>query len=205
MNTTHVWWILVPLFIAVGIHLFLYSRRRKKLLERFANSNHLSFKPELQAKLQNILDISFHLKQDGLSRSFDQLSSIIFDDSIWVFRSVELLDLNAYGQSYSPHSPRVIALFEVPQSLEEFFLLDKSMNITTRLPGSTVPTSKVTGLVKECFIQDNQLPHPLSISFSKGHGLIYFEPLVVGGETLSDINSLYRIANDFFEKLKNEV
>ena len=204
MNSTLVWWILVPLFIAVGIHLALYSRRRKKIFKKFAVSHHLSFKPELQRKLQNILDTSFHLKQEGLSRSFGQLSNILFNGSIWIFRAVELLDLDPNSQPYSTHFPRVVALFKAPLSLEEFFLLDKSLDITTRLPDSPVPSSEVTGCVEDCFNLHNPLPHSLSVSFSGGYGLVYFEPLIVGGETLSDINSLYSIANEFYEKLGND-
>lgn len=204
MDTNLVWWILALLFLGVGLHLFLYSRRRKKLLERFANAHQFFIKTDLKEELQQILDDSFSLQQENLLRTFDQLSSIIYDESIWIFRAVELIDLNPHAHSYSTHFSRIIALFKVSQVHKEFFLLDKDMDITQRLPGATDPASNIRELFRECSMQCDTLPHSLSVTFSNGYGLIYYEPLVVGGESLSDINTLYCIAKKIRLQLSND-
>ncbi len=195
-----VWWILVPLFAAVGLYLIWYSRRRRKMLEAFAATHGLRLMPEREGELQETLDACFSLKIDGLVRTFDQLSSVLVGGSIWVFRAVELLDLNPHARSPSTHFARIAALFEVSPDQDEFFLLDKSMQARQRLPGSPTPGSDVAGIVKRITASCNAR-HALSVTLARGHGLIYFEPLVTGGETLNDVDALYCIATSMREDL----
>lgn len=197
-------WMLVPLFVAVGFYLIWYSQRRKKMLEAFVNTHQLRFSPERKGELQKTLDNCFSLKDENLVRSFDQLSSIIDGGSIWLFRTVELLDLNQYAQSYSTHFPRIVALFDVSKNHNEFFVLDKSMQVRQRLPRSNIPISDATEITKQIVASFN-VRHPLSVTFAHGHGLLYFEPLVTGGETVSDVNSLYCIAKNMYEALSKDV
>jgi hypothetical protein len=72
-----VFWILVPLFLAVGLYLIWFARRRKEMLATFASSHQLSIKQDYEEKLQKRLDKCFALNKKNLVRSFDQLSSII--------------------------------------------------------------------------------------------------------------------------------
>ncbi len=199
-----VFWILVPLFVAVGFYLLWYSRRRKKMVEMFAKIHQLRFRPEYEKELQKTLDTFFSLKDDALVRSFGQLSSLVKGESIWLFRAVELLDLNPHAQSYTTHFPRIVALFEISTEHEEFFVLDKSMQARQRLPRSKSPNTKVTEIARQIAVSC-KARHPLSVTITRGHGLIYFEPSVTGGETISDVNSLYCIAKDMGEKLSDRV
>jgi len=199
-----VFWILVPLFAAVGFYLFWYSRRRKKMVEMFAKNHQLRIRPDYEKELQKTLDTFFSLKDDGLVRSFGQLSSLVEGESIWLFRAVELLDLNPHAQSYSTHFPRIVALFGNSTEHEEFFVLDKSMQTRQRLPGSKSPNIKVSEIAKQTAVSC-KARHPLSVTVTRGHGLIYFEPLVTGGETISDVNSLYCIAKNMCERLSGDV
>ena len=194
-----VFMILVPLFMAVGLYLIWYARRRKKMLQVFSKMNNLPIRPEHKETLQKTLDSCFSLKHTNLVRSFAQLSSIIDGGSIWLFRAVELLDLNPHARSYSTHFPRIAALFNVSTNHDEFFILGKSMNAEQKLPDSGMPSSDLTDITKQIAASCNTR-HPLSITFTHGHGLIYFEPLITGGETLSDIECLYCIAKKMHEK-----
>lgn len=197
---TLVMWILVPLFGAVGLYLIWYTRSRKKMLEAFAGAHSFPVRPDNAPELEKVLDDCFSLRDQGLVRSFGQLSSIIEATPVRIFRAVELLDLNPHARAYSTNFSRIIALFEVSGSHGEFFLLDKSGQASPRLPGSKSPDPEVVTiteqLAKECDAR-----HTLSVTLANGHGLIYFEPLVTGGESLSDIESLYKIARAMHEKL----
>jgi hypothetical protein len=197
-------WILVPLFAAVGLYLFWYSRRREKMLAAFAKMHKLRIRPEYKKDLQKTLDTCLSLKHEGLVRSFGQLSSLVDGEAIWLFRAVELLDLNPHAQSYTTHFPRIVALFATSTDHDEFFVLDKSMQANPRLPRSKSPNNKIAEIAKRT-AASCRARHPLSVTVTRGHGLIYFEPLVTGGETISDVNSLYCIARNMCERLSGDV
>lgn len=197
--------ILIPLFVAVGLYLVWYLHRRKKMLETFAKTHQLFMRPEYERELQKTLDICFSLKEEGLVRSFGQLSSIVDGGSIFLFRAVELLDLNPHAQSFSTHFPRIAALFDISTTfIAEFFILDKSMQAHQRLPGPESPNFEVIRISRQ-IAQSCKARHPLSVTLVRGRGLIYFEPLVTGGETMSDIASLYCIAHKMREQLSNDI
>jgi hypothetical protein len=130
-----VFWILIPAFLAVGIHLILYSRKRKKMVELFAKNNQLNIRPERKKEVQGILDTYISSSDAELLRTFDQISSLILGGEIWLFRAVELFDVNPRIKSPATHFPRIAALFEVSAEWDDFFLLDKNMRATNRLPG----------------------------------------------------------------------
>lgn len=195
--------ILVPLFVAVGLYLIWYSRRRKKMLEAFAKTHQLRIRPEHENRLQKTLDRCFSLENEGLVRSFGQLSSIVDGGSIWLFRSVELLDLDPRAQSPSTHFPRIAAVFDASTEHEEFFVLDKSMRARQRSPSSQSPDSNATEIARQA-AASCEAQHSLSVTLTRGHGLIYFEPVVTGGETMSDVNSLYCIAKHMYEELSGD-
>ncbi len=196
-----VFYILVPLFAGVGLYLIWYSRRRKKMLEAFAGNHRLRIRPELGEGVQKRLDRSFSLKQEGLVRSFGQLSSLVDGGSIWLFRAVELLDLNPHAQSCSTHFTRVVALFDVPTGRNEFFVLDQTLpQVRPMLPGKYRPSPEVVQATRR-IAGSHHARHPLSLTLSRSCGLIYFEPLVTGGETIHDVNALYGIARDLREEL----
>ncbi|MGD2075422.1 MAG: hypothetical protein PVI91_13365 [Gammaproteobacteria bacterium] len=186
-------WILVPLFLAVGLYLIWYTRRRRKLMEGFAHAHGLTLRPERTGELQETLDRSFSLEEEGLVRSFGQLSSLVDAGSLRLFRAVELLDLNRHGQARSAHFARIAALFDIPAAHDVFFVMDRYRRATERLRGSESPDPDVTEMAKHA-ADSCKARHALSITLRRGHGLIYFEPLVTGGETGDDVESLYCIA-----------
>ena len=195
-----VFWILAALFLAVGLYLIWYSRRRKKMLETFAHMHQLRIRPEDEREIQKRLDSCFSLKDKGMVRSFGQLSSLVGGEYVWIFRAVELLDLNPHAKAYSTNFARIAALFEISAAHEEFFLLDKALRVNKRLPGTISPDPEVVELTKRTATSCGAR-HPLSVTLTGGHGLIYFEPLVTGGETLDDVNALYCMAKEMRAKL----
>lgn len=200
-SDTLVFWILVPLFLAIGVYLILYSRRRRKLLESFAREQHLRIRPERRQEIENNLNRCFSLEQPGITRNFGRLSSLIDGGSVWIFRAAELLDLDPYGSPPSTNFYRIAALFPVAGSNhDEFFLLDKHMRSYRMGPGKSPPNPEIVAMTKRIWRRCNAR-HPLSVTLVSEYGLIYFEPFVVGGETKNDVTSLYCIAKSMQEKL----
>jgi hypothetical protein len=199
-----VWWILVPVFAALGLYLIWYSKRRKKMLEGFAKTHQLRIRSDHEQELQRTLDNCFSLKSENLVRSFSQLSSLIDGGSIWIFRAVELLDLNPHAKAQSTHFAKIAALFDASTDYDEFFVLDRSFQAKPRTSGSKNPDPHVTEISKR-IAASCEARHPLSVTLSRGHGLIYFEPLVTGGEKMSDVDSLYCIANHMRGELTGDV
>jgi hypothetical protein len=202
-SDTLVFWILVPLFLAAGLYLIWFAQRRKKMLATFASSHQLSFKQDYEENLQKRLDKCFALNKKNLVRSFDQLSSIIDGGPVLLFRAIELLDLNPHAQSDSTHFTRIIALFDITVEHDEFFILGKSMQIMKILPGSDTPNPVITKMLKQ-IVKSCNARHSLSITIRRGQGLIYFQPLVTGGETINDINSLFCIAKSIHEEFSGK-
>ena len=199
-SDTLVLWILLPLFAAVGLYLLWYSRRKKKILEAFAGAQQLPFSPELEAELQATLDRCFPLQDSGLIRSFGQLSSIIDAGPVRMFSAVELLDLNPHAQASSTHFSRIAALFKVPADIDEYFLLERTGQVNTVLPTVKTPAANITELTRQA-AATCRAEHTLSVTLKNGYGLIYLEPLVTGGETLTDIEALYAIARKMHKTL----
>jgi hypothetical protein len=193
-------WILLPAFAAVGLYLVWYSRRRKQMLEAFARTHQFLLRPERIDELQADLDRCFTLKDEALLRSFGQLSTPVDAERIWIFRAVELLDLNPHAQSSSTHFSRIIVLFDVAASYNEFFVLDKSGQAQQRLSGRPVPSADVIEIAKRIVTQC-AVRHAISVTLSDGRGLIYLEPSITGGETLEDVSSLYCAAKGMAEAL----
>ena len=192
-SETLVFWILIPLFVAIGIYLLWYMKRRKRMLLQFAKDNGFNIKQKHEEKLQERLDSCFSLEDPGLIRSFGQVSNIIEKGSVLFFQTVELLDLNPHAQAYSTHFNRIAALFETHKTLDEFFLLDKSMRPQHRLPTQKTSNPKIAEISRQIAKSCNA-SHTLSVTLRNGYGIIYFEPLVTGGESMQDIVSLSCIA-----------
>ena len=188
-----VMWILAPLFGMIGLYLLWYLRRRRHMLAAFARNHSFPMRSGQGAELQETLDRCFSLNDEGMVRSFGQLSSLIEATPVWIFSVVELLDLDPYASAYSTNFTRIVALFDIANDYDEFFLLDKAMQASPALPGSQPPDQDLSTMAGQT-VEDCHARHTLSVTLRRGYGLIYFEPLVTGGESLDDIESLYCIA-----------
>jgi hypothetical protein len=188
-----VFWILVPLFVAVGAYLVWYSRRGRRLVMAFAREKGLRYRPGDDGQLAAALDEALGFDEPGLVRSFGQVRDIVYDrESVQLFRTVELLDLNRYGTSQSTHYSRVAVTFEVSPDLELFALVSPDLRCQSRLGSdSSVPQEPVTVIRS---VLENQRPRcPLSVTLKRGRGLIYLEPLVTGNVRPEDLEYLIAI------------
>jgi hypothetical protein len=124
---------------------------------------------------------------------------------VWIFRAVELLDLDPYGTPPTTHYHRIAATFHIPDSAHnEFYMLDKNGQAHGMMPGYTPPDPWVVEMSKK-IARSCDARHPLSVTLARGRGVIYFEPFVVGGETISDVKALYCIAKSLHENLHGNV
>jgi hypothetical protein len=195
-----VFWILGPLFVAVGLYLAWYTRRRRRLLETFAARHGFPVLQTVAEPLQALLDERFALEGEGLVRSFGQVASVVEGDGVRLFRAVELLDLNPYAQADSTHFARIAALFGVPASLDAFFLVERDGRTRSRFGGAGPSDAALVEVVRQTVAACGGR-HPLSVTFAGGSGLVYFEPRVTGGENAEDISALYAIAMQVREGL----
>jgi hypothetical protein len=78
------------------------------------------------------------------------------------------------------------------------------MQVSQRPSKSKSSNTKVTEIAKQAAVSC-KARHALSVTVARGHGLIYFEPLVTGGETIDDVDSLYCIAKNISKKLSGGV
>lgn len=65
-----VFWILVPVFVAIGLYLVWYMNRRKKMLDAFAKTHRFQIRPESKNELQKILDSCYSPDNEGVVRMF---------------------------------------------------------------------------------------------------------------------------------------
>lgn len=187
-------------FTAVGIHLWRYGRKRKRLMQQFAKSQGVSFKPELIQLLEQTLEACFTLPYTGLVRSFAQFSNLINAGEIQLFQCVELLDLNPHAHSESTHFSRIAALYKVDQSEQCFFIYYPSGTHAPRLAQQWQPSQSILEKIEKP-IKTAAIRHPLSITINNGMMLIYFEPLITGGESAEDIKALYQTAKRLHQAL----
>lgn len=198
-----VWWIIVPVFLSVCAYLIWFARRRRKMLETFATAHRFDVRPDLEDDVQNVLDDCFSLHENGLVRSFGQISSVVDGGAIRLFRSVELLDLNPAGTSQSTHLPRIAALVDVADQDSASFVLDRSGRASPLIPGSEPVDSGIPNIVSRIAVASSAR-HGLTVTMAKGKMLVYLNPLVTGGETAADVESLYSIAKRLRDELGPE-
>ena len=91
-----VWMILIPIFIAVGVYLIIYSKKRKAMLKGFAQEKGLQYAHDDQGRLETELNQKLAVEETGLVRSFMKIRDIVTDGEISIFRCIELLDLNPH-------------------------------------------------------------------------------------------------------------
>jgi len=191
-NPELVFAILVPVLLAVGVYLLWYSRRRNELMKAFASSHGLAVHAELAAGLEERLTRLFDFDRTMMVRSFGQLKNIVKDGDILIFNGVELLSLTPLTRSNNTHFSRIAALFPISGKHSGFFDVDKSGAIISRVPGEIRPDENTAQIVKRT-VAEAGARHSLSATFKGGYGLIYFEPLVTGGENIADLDCLLRL------------
>jgi hypothetical protein len=189
-----IFWILAPIFVAVGVYLLWYSRRSRRLVQEFARARSLRYRPNDDGQLAAALDAALSLEQPGLVRSFGQIRDIVSDkDSVILFRTVELLDLSPYGSSTTPHHSRVAVTYDVAQGHDLFALVSPDLHCQSMLGSESGATAKVVAILQGV-LKERPPRCPLSVTLKRGRGLIYLEPRVTGSVRPEDLEYLIATA-----------
>lgn len=185
-----IFWILVPIFLALALYLIWYSRRTRRLISDFARAKNLRYRRGDDGRLAAALDEALRFEQPGLVRSFGQIRDIVYDDdTVVLFRTVELLDLSPYGSSQTTHQSRVATTFEVSDRYDLFVLVHPDLHWQSRLgSGSAVPKEDVA--VIRGVLEKRPPRCPLSVTLKRGRGLVYLEPRVTGSVKSKDLDYL---------------
>lgn len=195
-----VFWALGAAFLAVGVHLFLFGRRRRKMLHRFARGHALSYDPDPSDALEEEMNRAFRLDEVGFVRAFMRVRDTVGDGRIRVFRCVELLDLDRWGSGQNPHHNRIAALFPADPALRHWSMHGRDAH---RLDG-VVPKGHMDPAVSErveATLSEHPPRCPISLTVSGGLGLLYLEPTMVGSETEADVEYLFTLADELARRL----
>lgn len=187
--------IIIPVFAALGIYLYLYGRKKSKMLKNFASSRGLMYQKSDNGKLEEELSQTLRLKTP-YARSFFKVRDIVSDGEVSLFRVTELLDLNPYGTAQNPHSARIAVTFNTVLESNLFFMAKNMDNFINLFPGSKkepLETNPDFDKLKNIIIQ-NPTAHPLTITVMNGKFLAYLEPFRTGSEKESDIGYLFDLA-----------
>jgi hypothetical protein len=191
-----IFWILVPIFLAVGLYLVWYSRRTRRMISDFASAKNLTYHGGDDGQLAAVLDEALRFERPGVVRSFGQIRDIVYDDdTVVLFRTVELLDLSPYGSSQSTHQGRVAATFEVSDRHDLFVLVHPDLQCQSRVGSeSAIPEEDVATI--RGALEKRPPRCPLSVTLKRGRGLVYLEPRVTGNVKPEDLNYLIATGRD---------
>lgn len=183
-------------FVAVALHLVLYSRRRSATLRRFADLHGYPYEVQDNGTLERQLGNAFGIQESQCARAFGQVGDIVsFPDGI-IFNAVELLDLNPHGSAANSHHPRTAVLFSVSSKWFGIFHVTPGGLVHARYPQGAAEEGKA---VQE-FVQRVKMakpPCPMSLTLMHGLALAYLEPAVVGSVKSGHLDYLADVAACF--------
>jgi hypothetical protein len=210
MNTagdTRVFYILIPLFMAVGVYLLVYSRNRAVMLRRLAKERDLKHTPKDDGQMATELDKAFYLPEPGYARAFMRVRDIVRkkvqDGAIALMRFTELLDLNPRGQSGHRHGNHLGATFPAPAGMDLFMIRQSNGHYVNQYPPGRNPAKQPGFETVRQVVEADPPAHPLSITFSRGRGLVYLMPLRTGSEKLPDARYLFGLAERLHAALRS--
>lgn len=181
-------------FAAVGVHLFLYSRRRAGVVRDFARSRGYPWRAGDDGSLEQGLQQAFRIEKPGCVRAFDQPRDIVSIPGGTLFRAVELLDLNPHNSVYDSHHARVAVFLPHAPPWAGIFLVMPNLEVRQRFPTEGASNAeRVAALLEEA--RAPRPPHPLSLTFMRGRGLAYLRPTVVGSVDAADLAYLTDLAD----------
>jgi hypothetical protein len=202
-NDPRVFFILIPIFAAVGVYLVAYNRKKSALFKGFSSSRGLQYQKRDDGQIEKALTEKLKIEEPNYTRAISGVKDIIRYGEILIFRCTELLDLYKYGNPQNTHFPRVALSFNAPQDASLFFVfypktgeykscypLDKNLN-----------EDKYFQNIKSA-LQDFPPPHPVTITLSRSMAFIYLEPLIVGGEKEHDLDYLLNFGKKLKEVLR---
>ena len=194
-----VFYILIPIFLALGIYLIIYNKKKSSMFRSISAARGMSYQNKDDGQIERMLSDKIKIEEQNYVRTISNVKDIIQHGEIHIFRCTELLDLYKWGNPQNTHHQRVVLFFNVPQDASLFFFV----NPEKREYKSMYPANK--NLNEDRFfksiktqIEKYPPPHPISVTLSRGAAFIYLEPMIAGGEKKTDIDYLFNLG----EKLK---
>lgn len=192
-------WVFVILgvaFAAVGVHLVLWSRRQSSRIENFARSHGLGYEARDSAgHLEREVNSCVALEEPGLARAFDRFRDLVSLNGGKLFRAVELLDLNPWGDTENTHQARTAVFFDAPHYPAGIFSVTPTLAVEQRYPRNQSAANQVRALLERASVRPP--PCPLSLTLMRGHGLAYLEPTMVGSLTEEHLRYLVEFVSRF--------
>ena len=183
-------------FAAVGLHLVVYSRRRSRVVRRFADTRGYPHRERDDGSLGRQLERAFEIEEPGCARAFSQVRDIVCLPIGTLFRVVELIDLNPRASVQSPHHARTAVIFPGTPEWSGVFHVTSDLEVHQRYPREPGPaTARLPNLLQHVGIASPR--HPLSLTFMRGQGLAYLEPTVTGSVTEAHLTYLADLARRF--------
>jgi len=191
-----VFYILVPVFILVGLWLVYYNSKKSGVMRKFAARRGMSYSKKSPG-LDDELDRVFKL-ETPFARGFMLVKDVITDGPVRLMRMTELIDLTPYGTPQSSHFARLAAYMpaaEGPDLVLGFGHGGEDPRVMYPI-GADVSEDERVGRLME-LVKASPPPHPLTVTLMNKKALIYLEPLVVGSEGESEANYLLNLAMKF--------
>lgn len=183
--------ILAVAFAAVGVHLFLWSRRKSRLLRRFAEDNGLEYRREDAGELERLVNDCMALEDDGMGRAFGQVGDIVRLDGGVLFRGVEALDLVPWGNPQNTHHARTAITFPADVSAFGLFFVETNGAVRQRYPADGADADAVSALLAESGVAPP--PCPLSLTLMRNRAVAYLEPRVTGSVNREHLHYLVEL------------
>lgn len=188
-------YIFLGVAVAILIHLYFYGRRRRAMLQKFARDNGLKYSAkDINDQLADDLTENLQFEDYGRARGFSRIRDIGSDGEVSIFRCIQLLDTEKYGDLKETHNNSVCVSFNVPEALDLFVLYQGERFFNALSRRQKIKDQKTLQLVREV-IGSFPPKHTLSITLQKGRGLLFLYPLVTGSEKYSDLEYLFALGH----------
>jgi len=198
-----IWPILIILFLSIGVHLMIYSSKRRKMLKKFAQKNNLKHIYQDNNDLEIQLNKKLAIKENGFLRTFMKIKDIIGDGEFFLFRGIELRDLNPYGNPETTHKNHIYISFDVPEEIDLFFIMDKNSKVINLYPkDKEIEKDEYLKKIKH-IIQNQTNKKNITVSLGRGKALLNTNPLVTGKETEEDLKYLLACGRAIKNSLMN--
>lgn len=197
--------ILIPVFLAAGIYLIIYNKKKSALFKNFSIKEGLSYQKKDDGEIENYLSEKIKIDEPGYVRTISGVKDIIRYGDMIIFRCTELLDLYKYGSPGNTHFPRVVLSFDAEPGASLFFWFDPKRGAykSKYPPDKDLENDKYFQAIKTQ-IKNFPPPHPLTVTLSGGTTFIYMEPLMVGCEKEPDLDYLFDLGKKLHPILEED-